>query len=130
MAYLDKTGLTYFWSKIKSLLSNKADKEHTHNYNDLSNKPTILTASNKGYNGAITTGGDGVAEMGKYIDFHNTAGGTSDFSTRLVCTGEHGNTVNLPLAGGTLVVGDRALKIVITNSAPTTNDTSVMTVQL
>ena len=25
MAYLDKTGLTYFWSKIKSSLSTKAD---------------------------------------------------------------------------------------------------------
>lgn len=25
MAYLDKTGLTYFWSKVKASLSTKAD---------------------------------------------------------------------------------------------------------
>ena len=96
-------------------------------YNDLSNKPTILSASNKGYNGAITSGADGVAEMGKYIDFHNTSNGTSDYSTRLVCSGEHGNSVNLPSVGGTLVVGDNAYKIVKSSSAPTTNNTSVIT---
>ncbi len=92
------------------------------------NAKSNLSASNKGYNGAITAGGDGVAEMGKYIDFHNTADGTSDYSTRMVCTGEHRNTVNLPSATGTLIVGDRALKVVITGSTPTANDTSVMTV--
>ena len=43
MAYLDKTGLTYFWGKIKAQLNNKADKKHSHSYNDLSNKPTIPT---------------------------------------------------------------------------------------
>ena len=58
MAYLDKTGLTYFWSKVKAQLGNKSDKGHTHtasevsglktvatsgSYNDLSNKPTIPT---------------------------------------------------------------------------------------
>lgn len=30
MAYLDKTGLTYFWSKIKAKLNEKAEKGHTH----------------------------------------------------------------------------------------------------
>lgn len=30
MAYLDKTGLTYFWGKIKTLLSNKSDVGHNH----------------------------------------------------------------------------------------------------
>lgn len=58
MAYLDKTGLTYFWGKIKAQLGNKSDKGHTHSagevsglakvattnsYNDLNNKPTIPT---------------------------------------------------------------------------------------
>lgn len=142
MAYLDNTGLSYFWGKIKTLLGNKSDKGHTHSasevsglklvatsgsYNDLSNKPTILSASNNGYNGAITAGGDGVAEMGKCIDFHNTSNGTSDYSTRFVCTGEHGNTVNLPSVTGTLIVGDTAYKIVKSSSAPTTNDTSTIT---
>lgn len=43
MAYLDKTGLTYLWSKIKTALNGKANSNHTHSYNDLSNKPTIPT---------------------------------------------------------------------------------------
>ena len=47
MAYLDKTGLTYFWSKVKAKLNEKVDKSdynsHSHSYNDLSNKPTIPT---------------------------------------------------------------------------------------
>lgn len=113
-----------------SMITGLSKVATSNKYSDLDGKPTILSASNKGYNGAITAGGDGVAEMGKYIDFHNTANGTSDYSTRMMCTGEHGNTVSLPSATGTLVVGDRALKVVITSSAPTTNDTSVMTIQL
>lgn len=143
MASLDKAGLTYLWSKLKAKLNGKADAVHTHSasdvsglakvatsnsYNDLSNKPTILSAANKGYNGAITAGADGVAEMGKYIDFHATSNGTSDYSTRFVCTGDHKNSVNLPSAAGTLVVGDRALLVKITSSAPSTNDTSIMTI--
>ena len=43
MAYLDKTGLTYFWSKVKAQLGNKSDKGHTHSYNELNDKPTIPT---------------------------------------------------------------------------------------
>lgn len=124
-------------------LADYALKEHSHtaaqvsglstvatsgSYNDLTNKPTILTAANNGYGGAITTGGDGVAEMGKYIDFHNTAGGTSDYSTRLVCSGEHSNTVNLPSSTGTLTIGDKAYKIVTSSTAPTTTDTSIITI--
>lgn len=143
MASLDKTGLAYLWSKLKAKLNNKSDVGHTHSasdvsglakvatsnsYNDLDHKPTILAAANKGYNGAITAGTDGVAEMGKYIDFHATSNGTSDYSTRFVCTGEHKNSINLPSAAGTLVVGDRALLVKVTSSAPSTNDTSIMTI--
>lgn len=113
-----------------SMITGLATVATSGKYSDLSGKPTILSASNNGYSGAITAGGDGVAEMGKYIDFHATSNGTSDYSTRFVCTGDHSNTVNLPSATGTLIVGDRALKVVITSSAPTTNDTSVMTVVL
>ena len=139
----DKAALAYFWLKIKEKLGGKADKGHTHlvgevsglstvatsgKYSDLSGRPTILAAANKGYNGAITAGTDGVAEMGKYIDFHATSNGTSDYSTRFVCTGDHKNSINLPSAAGTLVVGDRALLVKVTSSAPSTNDTSIMTI--
>lgn len=39
--YLDKNGLTHLWSKIVAQLNLKAAVNHTHSYNDLSNKPTI-----------------------------------------------------------------------------------------
>jgi len=45
--YLDKSGLTYFWSKIKAKLATKADTNSlatvatSGSYNDLSNKPTV-----------------------------------------------------------------------------------------
>ena len=47
---------------------------------------------------------DGVMEIGKYIDFHhdNTAG--KDYSTRLYCQGEYGNSVKLPTTNGTLAL--------------------------
>ena len=47
---------------------------------------------------------DGVMEIGKHIDFHhdNTAG--KDYSTRLYCQGEYGNSVKLPTTNGTLAL--------------------------
>lgn len=49
-------------------------------------------------------GNDGVMEVGKYIDFHNDNSGKHDFSTRLQTTDNHGNSVNLPSASGTLAL--------------------------
>lgn len=47
---------------------------------------------------------DGVMEVGKYIDFHNDNSGKYDFSTRLQTTDNHGNSVYLPSASGTLAL--------------------------
>ena len=47
---------------------------------------------------------DGVMEVGKYIDFHNDNSGKYDFSTRLLTTGNYGNSVNLPSNAGTLAL--------------------------
>lgn len=47
---------------------------------------------------------DGVMEVGKYIDFHNDNSGKYDFSTRLLTTGNYGNSVNLPSNSGTLAL--------------------------
>ena len=96
------------------------------NYNSLNGKPTIPQAASHGYNGYIYTGNDGVAEMGKYIDFHNSADHAGDFSTRLTSTG-NGNNLNLPSGGGTLTYGDKQYKIVVSNSIPTSTDTSIIT---
>ena len=96
------------------------------NYNSLNGKPPIPQAASHGYNGYIYTGSDGVAEMGKYIDFHNESNHTGDFSTRLTSTG-NGNNLNLPSGGGTLTYGDKQYKIVVSNSVPTSTDTSIIT---
>ena len=47
---------------------------------------------------------NGVMEVGKYIDFHNDNSGKYDFSTRLLTTGNYGNSVNLPSNAGTLAL--------------------------
>jgi hypothetical protein len=127
-AYAKKTDIPTVPTSLSQLSQDSTHRVVTDTEKSTWHAKSNLAASNKGYNGAITAGADGVAEMGKYIDFHATSNGTSDYSTRFVCTGDHKNTVNLPSATGTLVVGDRALLVKVTSSAPSTNDTSIMTI--
>lgn len=47
-------------------------------------------------------GGDGVLEIGKYIDFHEEQGISSDFSCRIMLQGDYQNTLRLPTSSGTL----------------------------
>ena len=47
-------------------------------------------------------GGDGVLEIGKYIDFHEEQGMSSDFSCRIMLQGDYHNTLHLPTSSGTL----------------------------
>lgn len=55
------------------------------------------------FSGGLTrVGTDGVMEIGRFIDFHNTSTTTSDFSTRLSANGDNKNTVYLPSSNGTL----------------------------
>lgn len=49
-------------------------------------------------------GGDGVMEIGRYIDYHYDNSGKYDFSTRLQSSGNYGNIVNLPSNDGTLAL--------------------------
>lgn len=52
-------------------------------------------------------GGDGVLEIGKYMDFHEEQGMSSDFSCRIKTQGDHHNTITLPTSSGTLAtLGD------------------------
>ena len=53
-------------------------------------------------------GGDGVMEIGRYIDYHYDNSGKYDFSTRLQSTGNYGNVVSLPSASGTLALTSQA----------------------
>lgn len=54
-------------------------------------------------------GGDGVMEIGRYIDYHYDNSGKYDFSTRLQTTGNYANIVNLPSASGTLALISQVL---------------------
>ena len=47
-------------------------------------------------------GGNGVMEIGKYIDFHNANNGTEDYSVRLCVDANNKNTVYLPNDDGRL----------------------------
>lgn len=52
-------------------------------------------------------GGSGVLEIGKYIDFHEEQGMSSDFSCRITTRGDYQNTLFLPTSSGTLAtLGD------------------------
>lgn len=52
---------------------------------------------------------DGVMEIGRFVDFHNTNTTTSDFSTRLSANGDNKNTVYLPTGDGTLCLSNQVL---------------------
>lgn len=54
-------------------------------------------------------GGDGVMEIGRYINYHYDNSGKHDFSTRLQTTGNYGNVVSLPSASGTLALTSQVL---------------------
>ena len=52
---------------------------------------------------------DGVMEIGRFVDFHNTNTTTSDYSTRLSANGDNKNTVYLPTGDGTLCLSNQVL---------------------
>ena len=56
------------------------------------------------WGGIPYVGVDGVMEVGKYIDFHNTSSDTADFSTRIQSTNVYKNIVVLPSVSGTLAL--------------------------
>ena len=58
------------------------------------------------WNSICYIGGDGVLEIGKFIDFHEEPGMITDFSCRIKTQGDHHNTITLPAASGTLATLD------------------------
>lgn len=56
------------------------------------------------WNGLPVVDVAGVMEIGKFIDFHNAKEDSTDYSTRLQCTGVYNNIVDLPSASGTLAL--------------------------
>lgn len=72
--------------------------------NSTSNADMVDNCHVAKWNGLPIVDNSGVMEIGKYIDFHNAKEDSVDYSTRIVCTGVHKNTVNLPSVGGTLAL--------------------------
>lgn len=71
MASLDKTGLSHFWSGIKTKLNSKSDVGHIHNYADLADKPTLdgcaITGNARSVNGyriRVVTDENDIGEKG------------------------------------------------------------------
>ena len=58
--YMDQTGLSHLWSKIKTLLTSKADAVHDHDEVSVGGIPTVTTA---GDGAAYTATVDGVTEL-------------------------------------------------------------------
>lgn len=56
------------------------------------------------WNGIPFVETDGVMEVGKYIDFHDSQSESADYSTRLYCSGTHKNTISLPSDNGTIAL--------------------------
>lgn len=90
-------------SAINTALNGKAAASHTHSgYASASHDHPTPASGSYWNNGYLKVNGDGVMEGGKYLDFHNTNATTSDYSTRLMCTGDTKNEVQLPSGSGTV----------------------------
>lgn len=61
-------------------------------------------SSENWFKGFTKVNTDGVMEVGKYIDFHNTNDTTDDYNTRLECNNSGNNTLKLPKESGTLAL--------------------------
>lgn len=56
------------------------------------------------WNGIPFVASDGVMEVGKFIDFHDSQSESADYSTRLYCSGTYKNTISLPSDNGTIAL--------------------------
>jgi hypothetical protein len=63
---------------------------------------TFRPVSGNWFKGIVTVNGDGVMEAGKYLDLHNTNNTNKDYSTRIQCMGDTGNSIYLPTTSGTV----------------------------
>ena len=68
-------------------------------------KDDIPAKAINGYDGYLSATAAGVAEVGKYFDFHATKDDTKDFDVRVICPSlTTGVAVNLPSSSGTLAL--------------------------
>lgn len=111
---------------LNELSKNLSTVASSGSYNDLIDKPTIPTAANKGYSGYLSSGADGVTEVGRYFDFHvkdnNGNVSENDYDTRLQASDQKKqNTITLSSSNGTLVIGDKEYIIKVSKESPSSN---------
>lgn len=96
------TGKAQLWfdGNSKHLVAQGIDALRVGN-NEVVHKGMYPKPGNWFNGGPVTIGTDGVMEIGRYIDFHNTSSTTADYTARLDCTSQ--NKLQL---GGTFVAND------------------------
>lgn len=107
--FLDKNGLQYFWSKIKTALNGKSDVNHSHSYNDLSDQPdipdkmhyygTCSTSASTSEKIVTTTNGGLILRTGTVVDVFFNYGNSSSIPKLNV---DDSGTINIVNAGGTI----------------------------
>ena len=70
----------------------------------IATKIAIFPEAGNYFKGFAKVNTDGVMEVGKYIDFHNTNNSTDDYNTRIACNNTGTNTLTLPTASGTIAL--------------------------
>ena len=70
----------------------------------IATKIAIFPEAGSWFKGFAKVNTDGVMEVGKYIDFHNTNNSTDDYNTRIACNNTGTNTLTLPTASGTIAL--------------------------
>lgn len=70
----------------------------------IATKIAIFPEADNWFKGFAKVNTDGVMEIGKYIDFHNSTDTTSDYNTRIMCNNSGTNTLTLPTSSGTIAL--------------------------
>ena len=105
---------SYSWSEISSRPTKVSQFTNDNGYITSSGSCSYATSAGNAntvdgkhvtnWGGIPFVASDGVMEVGKYIDFHNSQSESADFSTRFYCSGTYKNTVSLPSDNGTIAL--------------------------
>ena len=105
---------SYSWSEISSRPTKVSQFTNDNGYITSSGSCSYATSAGNAntvdgkqvtnWGGIPFVASDGVMEVGKYIDFHNSQSESADFSTRLYCSGTYKNTISLPSNNGTIAL--------------------------
>lgn len=105
---------SYSWSEISSRPTKVSQFTNDNGYITSSGSCSYATSAGNAntvdgkhvtnWGGIPFVASDGVMEVGKYIDFHNSQSESADFSTRLNCSGTYTNTISLPSDNGTIAL--------------------------